>query len=529
MLRELLKSLLSKTPKNDNNDSSGEDTPLSSSLRANLEQVNESFAPSTGLKIRHFSLGGDNQLPVALVYFEELIDEDSLVSSVIQPLMVWARPVLGPESQESDLAERILNQLLPTEESLMIDSLNELTDNVLNGNCILLTEGSSRAISVELTGWPKRQVEEPSAEVLLRGPRDGFTENLQDNLGLIRRRIKSPQLAVHSFELGTRTKTETAILHMEDLAPENVVQEVHRRVEAIDVDKIVSGRQVQQLITDHPYSLLPTIRSTERPDVIASELLEGRVIVLIDTDPFVLLLPYEFFTIFATAEAHNLHFALSTVLRSCGMISFWLSIFITAFYVALTSYHQELVPFPLLMNFAVAQAGVPFPVAFSALGVEAVLEILREAGARLPRPIGQAVSIVGAIVLGQAAIQAGIIPPGLVIAAASATIFSFAVPDYEATTTFRLFRYPIIIMAGALGLFGTALTLIVIIFHLCSLKSFGVPYVALFTPGRVSELAEKQLAVPYQIRRPIRPGGGRDRRRQGQSPRPRDPGEVGND
>ncbi len=527
MLKNLLSMLLRSTGQKD--DSQKRAVPLTSSLQKNLNLLQERFAPAEDLIIRHFGLGGDPSTPVALVFLEHLVDQKELTEHVLQPLLMWARPVLAPERMERDLAQRVAGQLLPAQQIEFAGDLDSLLGPILNGNCAVIIDGSPRAVILEFRGWARRAVDEPSGEITLRGPRDGFTETLEDNLAMVRRRIKTPDLAVEGMSVGRKSKTEVRLLYIENLTPDNLIEEVRRRLEAVDVDRVLNSRTIQQLITDSPYSFLPTIKVTERPDTTAAALHDGRVAILVDTDPFVLIMPYEFFSIWTTAEAHNMHFALSTTLRSCAMLAFWLSIYITPFYVALTTYHQELIPLTLLMNIAVAQAGVPFPIAVTALGAEGVLEVLREAGARLPRPVGQAVSIVGALVLGQAAIQAGLVPPGLVIVAASATIFSFAVPDFEAATSFRLVRYPIIILAAVLGLYGVTWSLIIIIFHLCSLKSFGVPYLAMYTPGRVSELAEKQLAMPVSARRPIRPGGGEDRRRQGRPPERRDPGEVGDD
>lgn len=460
---------------------------------------------------------------MAVVYFKGLADDRLVQRAVIDPLLVSAGDIFGRRVPKKGLLERIRSRLVRAQELFELETMDELIDRLLEGNTAILADGVRAALGAELFGWPKRGVEESPTEQTIQGPRESFVETVRDNVALVRRRLKTPLLVVEQMMVGRRSATDVRLLYLRGIAPPNVVAELRRRVESIDLDVVLDSGTIEEFIRDHPFSPFPTMRSTERPDSLVADLAEGRVALLVDGSPFALVAPGTFFMFFSTPEDHYFVFYIPLVLKVIRFAAFGLSVLLTPLYVAMTTFHQELIPLPLLLNVAATQAGVPFPVALTAFGVEVVLEVLREAGLRLPRQFGQAVTIVGAIVLGQAAIQAGFVPPGLVIVTTTAAVASFAIPRTEAALSFRMLRFPFLLLASTLGFYGLAFGVALLVFHVASLKSFGVPFMSLYTPGRVGELGEEFLAIPIRLRRRVRPLAYRDVVRQGAPPKLRDP------
>ncbi len=526
MLKQLL-NLIRSMGKGHEGPNEGKDHgPLSPRLDDNLRVLREIFRHASDLVIKDIRIGGRKSRAAAVVYLDDIVDPTRVEQAILQPLMVWARPAFWDDLSDDDLIQQISTTLMVTAQTGTVRTLNEVVSVLLDGDPILLIDGVGAALMVEGKGFPKREISLHTSEVSVRGPQDGFTETAVANVALVRRRLKTDELAVEQLRIGRKSRTDVRLLYIAGMAPEPIVSEIRRRLEGIDIDLVNYSRTVQGFLSDHPYTIFPTIRATERPDTVASSLANGRVALIVDNDPFALIMPTEVHSFFATAEHYNVGPFLGSAFRLITMVALVLSVLLTPLYVALTTYHQELIPLPLLLNIAITEAAVPFPVGVTAFVVEVVLEILREAGARLPSPIGQAASIVGAIVLGQAAIEAAFVSPGLIIVAATAAIASFAVPSYEVTTSFRLCRFPALILAAVLGFYGVALATVIVVFHMASLKSFGVPYLTLYTPGRVSELTEKMIVVPERLRRPVRSTAAADRTRRGDPPSLRDPDEA---
>ncbi len=496
---------------------------ISASLEAEIEALTRELGQPPDLEIRQFFIGGRAGWTTAAVYMEGLADETKVINNIISPLMLWARPAFIEEVSKRELFGQIPGILSPAQKFVRITSFCSLVQSVLDGDTVLLIDGFDEALGIESKGYPAREVETPEAEVAVRGPREAFNETLRSNIALVRKRLKHPSLRLEQFLIGRKSRTKVAMMYLEHIAPDSIVREVRRRVSEVDIDVLLDAGILEALITDHPYSLFPMIRTTERPDAVVASLNSGRIAVAVDNSPFMLTMPTEFFDAFGVAEDYYSKFYIGSALRLMRFSAFVISVFFTPFYVALVTFHQELLPLSLLLNVTATQRGVPFPVALTAVAVEIVLEILREAGLRLPRAVGQAVSIVGAIVLGQAAVQAGFAPPGVVIVTATATIASFAVPGFEPTVGVRLLRFPLLILASVFGLFGVALGAVALVVHLSSLKSLGVPFFSFYSPGRVSELGDKVVIVPARESRPVRPGAETDRVRRSRPPKPEDP------
>ena len=356
---------------------------------------------------------------------------------------------------------------------------------------------------------------------MVRGPREGFTETLQVNISMLRRKIKNPLLRLELLKLGKQTKTAICIAYIKGLAAEETVAEVRRRLERIDVDSILESGYIEEYIEDAPLSPLATVGNTEKPDIAAAKMLEGRVAILVDGTPFVLTVPYLFVEGLQSSEDYYSRAFFSTMMRWIRIIAMVSTALMPALYIALLTFHQEMIPTELLLSTASSAEGVPFPAFVQAFFMGLVFEILREAGIRMPRPVGQAVSIVGALVIGQAAVEAGLVMPSMVIVVAFTGITEFIVPtQLEAITIFRIF---VTGLAAMLGFYGILLGILASLIHILTLRSFGNPYLSPLAPSSITGLKDVLVRVPRWAMLTRPPGiSGRNPMRQepGQKPGP---------
>jgi spore germination protein KA len=365
-------------------------------------------------------------------------------------------------------------------------------------------DGCTAGIVIKAQDWPKRSVVEPVAENVVRGPRQGFTEEMGANISLLRRKIKSTKLKTKYLEIGKQTSTSVAVVFVEGLAAPNLVAEVFRRLETIQIDGVLESAYIEELIRDSPNSPLPTIGSTERPDTVAARLLEGRVAIVVDGTPFVLTVPSLFIEGFQASEDYYSRPYFASFVRFIRFIAFTITLLAPGLYVALESFQPELVPTPLLLTMAAAVEGTPFPAVVEALLMVVIFELLREGGIRLPVTIGPALSIVGALIIGDAAVKAGLIGAPMVIVIAITAVSSFLVVSHTDAVT--LLRFALVIMAGFLGIYGIGVGLIAILFHLCSLRSFGLTYLSPIDPISWSHLKDTFIRAPMRflvIRKPV--------------------------
>jgi spore germination protein KA len=321
---------------------------------------------------------------------------------------------------------------------------------------------------------------------------------------MIRRRIKSPNLWLETMQLGTITQTGIGIMYMKGIVNDKLLTEVKERLSKIKVDEVQGSNTIEEWITDDNWTPWPTIFTTERPDVVAGNLLEGRVVIFVNETPTPLILPATWNQFFQTAEDYYLRWNMSSFLRLLRIFSFLITLLGPSLFIAFLAYHPELIPTPFLIALASQRQSVPFPIIIEALLMEFTFEVLREAGIRMPRPVGQAVSIVGALVLGEAAVSAGIVSNAMVIVVAATAIASFTIPHYAMTDAVRLMRFCMMILASLLGLYGIGLGLIVLVAHTCSIRSFGIPYLAPFAPFILADQKDSILRfpLPFLSKRP---------------------------
>ncbi|PTM57574.1 spore germination protein [Desmospora activa] len=471
-------------------------------LHANLEKIREELGESTDLVIRQFQSKGDKPIPFALVYIDGLVNSDR-IGDLIMKSMLLESESYHRTTPENTFA-RVKTRILAIGEIKAVHDWDQLLLSILSGETAILMDGWNEAFRCATKGGEKRAVEEPSSQASVRGPRDSFTELIRTNTALVRRRIKSPRLRLETRQIGKETQTDVAIMYINGIVDEKLVAEVRQRLDQIEIDGVLESGYIEDLIRDATFSPFPTVYASERPDVIAGNLLEGRVAILVDGTPFVLVVPTILVQFFQTPEDYYQNFNLSIFLRFVRYLSFTISMLLPALYIAVTTYHQGMLPTPFLISLAAQREAIPFPAFIEALVMEVMFEVMREAGIRLPRPVGQAVSIVGAIVLGEAAVRAGLVSAAMVIVVAITAIASFTAPSYGFAIPARLLRFLFMVAGASFGLYGILLLITAVLAHLCSLRSFGVPYLSPLAPFVLADQKDTVFRVPWwsMIRRP---------------------------
>lgn len=463
--------------------------PLSKDFEQNVATFRSIYQDSSDVIFRPIQLFGKKK--AVIIYIQGLTDVPGLEEHVLLPLMQQTEP--PPSEQLSPF----LKNRLPVSDLKKLDLIADCVESVSMGNPILLYEGESSAYSFGLAKWEKRTIEEPPGETGVRGPREGFSESIEVNTSLIRRIIKTPALKMRTMKLGEYTKTTIIIAYIEGITEKPLVDEVINRLERIKIDGILESEYIEELIEDNPYSPFPQFLSSERPDIVCSNLLEGRVAILVEGTPFVLVAPITLFSLLQSQDDYYQNYIVSTLIRWLRYSFFLFSLLLPSFYIAILTFHQEMIPTPLLLTVASSREGIPFPALVEAILMEVIFEALREAGVRLPRQIGPAISIVGGLVIGESAVTAGLVSAPMVIVVAITGISSFLTPRYAAGISIRILRFPIMFLAGTLGLLGMILGLIAIVVHLCGLRSLGVPYMAPFAPFKPQELHDTLWRAPW--------------------------------
>ncbi|WP_256992152.1 spore germination protein [Paenibacillus sp. XY044] len=506
-------------------------------LGSNLDRLKKDMGGSRDLVIREIVARNFGR-KVAFVYIEGLVDTTSVseftIQSVLNEIKQFASEAeleeaweLNQEAEEGGFEGDVLGQsvdkfsqgldedhrgtrfevdekflrlfkekTLAAGEILEISEWSKLYLHLLSGDTLLFIDRIGTAIIASTKGGERRSVSEPESQTVIRGPREGFTESIRTNTALLRRKIKSPNLWLEEMQLGRVTQTDVGIMYIHGIVDDKNVEEVRKRLSVIDIDGVLESGYIEELIENTNKTIFPTIYHSERPDVIAASLLEGRIAILVDGTPFVLLLPTTFNMFFQASEDYYSRFDVGSLIRVLRFSSFIIGLLLPSFYVAIIGFHQEMIPTSWLLKLAVQREGVPFPAFVEAFIMETVFEILREAGVRMPRSVGNTISIVGGLVLGQAAVEAGIVSPVVVIVVSLTAIASFVSPAYNIGIAARMLRFIMLISASLFGIYGIACTLLMMVLHLCSLKSLNVPYMAPYAPIILSDLKDSMIRTP---------------------------------
>jgi spore germination protein KA len=470
--------------------------PLSSNLKQNLDEIKKRVGNSADVAIREMVVGKAGDLKIAVIFTDGLADTKSVNDFVVKSLL----SDLGANElsdSKSNAIQKIKDYVLAVGEIKEVSNYPKLLNSILSGDTAVVLDGYDRAITVGLKGWEDRGVQEPSSQTVIRGPKEGFSENIRTNTALIRRKIKDPNLWLENRVIGKVTQTNVAIMYINGIVSDQIVQEVRKRLDRIDIDGILDSGYIEELIQDETFTPFPTVFNTERPDTVAAALLEGRIAILVDGTPYVLTVPVTLTQFYQSPEDYYQRADIGTLLRILRYICFFIALMGPSLYVAITTFHQEMIPTQLLYSIAAQREGVPFPAFIEALIMEITFEILREAGVRMPRAVGQSVSIVGALVIGQAAVQAGIVSAAMVIVVSITAIASFVCPNFNMAIAIRMLRFPLMALAASFGLFGITVGLIALVLHLSSLRSFGIPYMIPFGPFIAENQKDAILRVPW--------------------------------
>lgn len=447
-----------------------------------VEKVKEILKDCDDVVYRDFKVGVKQNFSLCIVYVDGLINKESVSDFVLESLMEGARGLEpSPKGIKDNLIELITKGNISITEIEEVSTIEETIDAILSGETALFIDKYDKAIILSSRGWPTRSINESQVETVVRGPRDAFTETLKVNTTLIRRRIKDPKLKVKMVQIGRRSKTDVAVMYIEDIANDGILAEVFTRLEKVDVDAIVESAILEEHIQDDYYSPFPQIENTERPDSVAASLYEGRIALVIDNTPSVLIVPATIGTIMQSSEDYYTRWVVAGITRIIRYIAAAVVVLAPGLYIAVTSFHPGLLPTRLAFYVAGTRVNVPFPAVIEAFLMEITIEFLREAGTRISGPIGTTIGIVGGLIIGQAAVEAGIVSPLMIIIVAVTTIASFTLPSYEFAAALRFYRFFVMVLASILGLYGIMLGIILMLTHLADLNSFGIPFTSPFS------------------------------------------------
>ncbi|MEK3862556.1 spore germination protein [Paenibacillus sp. FSL H7-0716] len=467
-------------------------------LDDNLKELQERLGHSPDIVIRRIK-SITTEVEVAAVYIEGLI-EKLRVNEFVEHAMSFDK--LSEEHPVVTSAEDIFLYMKEVArgigEEQTLEDWDMLFEALFSGDTLLWVNGIREAIRGNTSGGEVRTVSDATTQVAIRGSKEGFTESIGTNISLVRRKIKSPNLWVESMKIGDVTQTNVSIMYIHGIVNDNTLKELRTKLQSIDIDGILESGYIEQFLEDTPFSPFPTLYNTERPDSVAGNLLEGRVAIFVDGTPFVLIAPTTFFMFLHAVEDYYQRYDITTLIRLLRFICLVISLFGPALFIAILNFHQEMIPTALLINFASQREGVPFPAFIEAMLMEFTFEIIREAGIRMPSPIGQTVSIIGGLVLGQAAVQAGIVSPAMVIVVSLTGISSFATPAFNMALSIRILRFIIMFIAAFMGLYGITIFTFILVAHMCSLKSLGFPYMSPFGPFIAENQKDSILRVPLK-------------------------------
>lgn len=480
-------------------DEKPEKKPIDKDIDKTIGTLKEIFKDCDDVIYRKFTVGREQKYKYCIVCVDGLSDKMLIDNFVLESLMLDARR-LEPNGEgiKSHLFELTKNGTLATTELRETDDLNDAITAILSADTLLLIDGYEKCIIIGTKLWPARGPGEPKSEGVIRGPSDGLVETLRFNTALVRRRIRDPRFKVKQKAIGVRSKTDVAIMYLDDVVNKSVLQKLYERLGSIDIDGVLESGYIEQLIEDNTFSPFPQIQSTERPDTVAGAILEGRVGIIVDNSPFALIVPSTLPSMFQSAEDYYERWIVSSFVRFLRMTAGFVSLIFPALYIAITSFNPDIIPIRFALSIAGSREGVPFPAFVEAFIMTITLELLREAGVRLPDPLGATIGIVGGIIIGQAAVSAKIVSPIMVIIVSITAISSFIIPNYGITTGFRLMRFTLMIFASVLGLYGIALGLICILIHLVNLKSFGVPYLSPFVAVSSRDFKDSFVRLPLE-------------------------------
>lgn len=478
-----------------------ENKDITNDISQNLKYIESKYNTeiNSDIMLRKFSLTAKNKTFKAfLLYIDGMVNSDLINRFILNPLMLRndsntfdgnlkqetnsPQPIENISIKKFNLESYIYSNLMPQNSLEKITNFKDTFSGVNSGNCILFVDTINVAFDIDVKGFKQRSVEAPNNEVIIKGSQEAFVENLRTNTSLLRRIINNENLIIENMVIGDISKTKLAICYMNNIANPKLVNEVKYRLNNLELDGIFSSGQLEQLIEDNDYYGIPSLISTERPDKSAIFLMQGRVVILMNGTPYATIAPAVLIDFLSSPEDSNLKVLFANFLKLLRLLAYFITLLAPAFFIAITGFHQELIPTELLLSILASRENVPFPIIFELLLMEISFELIRESSLRVPGPVGSTLGIVGTLILGDAAVSAHIVSPILIIVVAITGLSSFAIPDFSFSFHLRVYRFLFIFLGYISGFLGIGLGLFLYISMLCSIKSFGVNFTAPFSP-----------------------------------------------
>lgn len=450
-------------------DNSRNQPVLTTDMNENAELIKSIFKDDESLVTRYFDNQIDAFIKCCAFYIDGMVNNKLFNEDVIKPLVEYRMK----RKSDASFVDIVAKQIILSDRVDKTNDFSKIIQAIVYGDCVLIISGCDEVLILNTKGWKTRDGAEPEDEKVLRGPREGFTESIMPNLTMLRRRLRTQELKIKFRTFGARSQTKGCICYIEGIADKNILAELERRLDKFVVDGVLDVNYINEFISDGPYSPVKTIGSTERPDVVAAKLLEGRIALFLDGTPVVLTVPCLFIENFQSSDDYYLNYFFASVGRILRILAFFISISTPAVYVALVTFHQEMLPTQLLSTIAMARQDVPLPTALEALVMLLTFEILREAGMRMPNSVGQAISIVGALVIGQAAVSARLVSAPMIIVIGITGITGLMIPRVKGFEI--MIRLILLMLSSVIGLYGYIFGMMGLLIYLMNIQSFGIP------------------------------------------------------
>jgi spore germination protein KA len=472
-------------------------------MELNATNIQTILKKSSDIVVGQLSIGLNQAFSVSIIFIEGLVNRAAVSENIIKPINE-GNLIKNAES-EKDIINYIVHGAVYTFSQKILNNLEDALKAILNGETILVFDTSMTAISFHTTDFEKRSITEPSGENVIKGAKDSFVEALRINTATIRNRIKNPNLIFEEIVIGKQTNTNTCIVYIDGITNENLVNETRKRLKNINIDGISSSSIIEENIIDHRFSVFPQVILTERPDKLCAGLLSGQVGVIVDGLPLAFWIPGTFIQLFQASEDYSQNYLISSLLRFLRFLLLGATLLIPSFYIAITTFHTEMIPSTLVFSISKSKEGVPFPTFVEVIIMLLIFEILIEAAVRLPKTIGQTISIVGSIIIGQSTVEAKLVSPIIIIVISLTAISGFAIPNADLSNALRLWRVGFVILSTMAGLFGLSIGIIILLYHLCSIEVFGVPYLSPFVGNDEKQLQDTLVRFPMFLhkKRPI--------------------------
>lgn len=468
-------------------------TKITPCLSENIAHMEKLFSVCDDIKKKQMNLGKNGDVPCYLTFIEVSVD---MGTSALSEVLKYLRTI-----EKEEIYDVLSQNALGISDATFFSTIEEVADGLLTGETILFVDGFAQAVKIPDNGYPRMSLSEADSEKVIRGSNEGFSDSVKQNAALIRKRVRSPKVKVKQLKTGIRSNTNVYLVYMDDLVYPGLLKEIERRMDGFEIDGVLDSGVIEQLTEEKWYSPFPQFQTTERPDRAAMSILEGRVILLVDNSPVALILPTDYNSFIRTSDDYYNRFEIASFGRMLRYVASFFAMTLPGLYLAVTNFHTQILPTTLLLSFADARRGVPFPAVIEVLIMEISFELLREAGVRLPGAMGNTIGIVGGLIIGQAAVEANLVSPIVVIVISFTALCSFAIPNEEFATAFRVLKFFFIALCAWLGFFGMLAGLLAVLIHLSHLKSFGIPYLMPFVGADLNDYEDERDAL---YRQPLR-------------------------